>query len=81
MRLSPQLCHQHIGWNFKKLWQLKQTRKVINTGLEKKLREKGISVYQPSDILEEKFERPKYFLNVIFSAFNFKIYLIVGLTL
>lgn len=77
MRLSPRLCHQHIGWNFKKLWQIKQNRKVIYTGVEQKLREKGIPVYQPSDILEEKTERPKYLLAIdAFSFSNFELVLL-----
>ncbi|XP_068894590.1 large ribosomal subunit protein mL37 [Tenebrio molitor] len=53
MRLSRQLCKQHIGWHFKTLWATKSARKIEDTGVKKLLTEKGIPVVRPEDILND----------------------------
>nr|CAH7728461.1 unnamed protein product [Callosobruchus chinensis] len=54
MRISPVLFRQHIGWHFTKHWAVQGKRKPTNTGAEKILKQKGVQVFKPEDILYEK---------------------------
>ncbi|XP_044263303.1 39S ribosomal protein L37, mitochondrial [Tribolium madens] len=64
MRLSQQLCKQHIGWHFKKLWANKSIKKIEDTRVEKKLLEKGIPVVRAEDVLKEAFRQKHEFEKV-----------------
>lgn len=54
MKISPTLFRQHIGWHFDKHWAIQGKRKPIKTKAEQILKERGIQVCTPDDILKEK---------------------------
>lgn len=59
MRFTPRLCAQHLGWTFKKHWQVQGKRIAGNTGAVNELEKFGILVKDPVDILKDppKYER------------------------
>ncbi|CAG9768034.1 unnamed protein product [Ceutorhynchus assimilis] len=60
MRVTQILFKQHIGWHFKKHWLVQGKRKVVETGAEKILRQKGIVVKDPTEFLREKIPFEKF---------------------
>lgn len=61
MKISQILCKHHIGWHFKKHWQVQSKRTPILTDALKVLQAKGVTIYTPEDILKEKRTLEKYF--------------------
>lgn len=60
MRLTKSLFRQHIGWHFEKYWHERGKRKIINMKTEAVLKSKGIKVFKPEELLQEKREFKKY---------------------
>ncbi|XP_057661478.1 39S ribosomal protein L37, mitochondrial [Diorhabda carinulata] len=54
MRKTAVLRSQHIGWHFYKHWVIQGKRRPIETGAEKVLKNKNITLYKPEDFLKEK---------------------------
>lgn len=54
MKLTVILFRQHIGWHFKKHWRVQGKRKITETSALKILKQNGIPVYEPKDILGKK---------------------------
>ncbi|KAF5272436.1 hypothetical protein FQA39_LY07904 [Lamprigera yunnana] len=54
MKLYSALLAQHIGWQFKQIWKVKNNRKIRETEALKLLTEKGVPVYRPQDLFEKK---------------------------
>ncbi|KAF2901428.1 hypothetical protein ILUMI_04752 [Ignelater luminosus] len=54
MKFTAVLFRQHIGWHFKKHWHLQGKRRIIDTNAVKTLKQRGIPVYEPKDILGKK---------------------------
>lgn len=54
MKITFVLYRQHIGRHFKRHWWEQSKIKPIQTKAEEVLREKGIQVYEPDDILKEQ---------------------------
>ncbi|KAH8306456.1 hypothetical protein KR018_011842 [Drosophila ironensis] len=59
MRLTNRLCAQHIGWHFKKHWQVQGRRVPKETGATAELLKLGVNVRTPEEILNPKVERPR----------------------
>ncbi|XP_003736663.2 39S ribosomal protein L37, mitochondrial [Drosophila pseudoobscura] len=57
MRLTNQLCAQHIGWHFKKHWLIQGKRVPRETGAAAELLRLSAQVRTPNDILAPKKER------------------------
>lgn len=56
MRLTNKLCAQHIGWHFKKHWQVQGRRVPRETGAAAELLKMGIRVKTPDELLNKKQE-------------------------
>ncbi|PNF38453.1 hypothetical protein B7P43_G04033 [Cryptotermes secundus] len=56
MRLTAVLCKQHIERMFKKHWRLQKTRVPYPTEAESEMEARGIPIYEPNDIIEERRE-------------------------
>lgn len=56
MKLTKVLNRQHIGFMFKKHWLIQGKRVPIDTGVEEKLKEKGINVEDALEFIKEKSE-------------------------
>lgn len=56
MKLSQTLYKQSLSWHFKKFWVAQSKRKVVDTGAEKVLREKGVTLVRGEEFLVEKKE-------------------------
>lgn len=56
MRLTTVLCKQHIERMFKKHWRLQKARVPHLTEAESEMEARGIPVYEPDDIIEERRE-------------------------
>lgn len=59
MRVTSVLCKQHIERMFKKHWRIQKTRVPCPTEAESEMEARGIPVYEPEDIIEEKHEYVK----------------------
>ncbi|XP_022219384.2 39S ribosomal protein L37, mitochondrial [Drosophila obscura] len=57
MRLTNQLCAQHIGWHFKKHWLIQGKRVPRETGAAAELLRLAVQVRTPNDLLNPKGER------------------------
>ncbi|XP_055851735.1 39S ribosomal protein L37, mitochondrial [Episyrphus balteatus] len=53
MRFTNKLCAQHLGWMFKKHWQIQGKRVARDTGAASELAKLGIEVKNPKDVLKE----------------------------
>lgn len=53
MRRTPALYRQNIGYFFEKHWNTQGKKKLIDTGAEKVLKEKGVAICDPEDLLKE----------------------------
>ncbi|XP_075147365.1 mitochondrial ribosomal protein L37 [Haematobia irritans] len=60
MRFSPRLYAQHLGWTFKKHWQIQGKRVPSDNGALKELQKAGILVKDPSQIVKPQIEREIY---------------------
>ncbi|XP_030243611.1 39S ribosomal protein L37, mitochondrial [Drosophila navojoa] len=56
MRITNKLYAQHIGWHFKKHWQVQGRRVPRDTGAAAELLKMGIQVKTPDELLNEKKE-------------------------
>lgn len=56
MRLTLVLNRQHIGFMFKKHWLIQGKRVPLDTGIEEKLRAKGIPVEDALEFVKDKPE-------------------------
>lgn len=56
MRLTNKLYAQHIGWHFKKHWQVQGRRVPRETGAAAELLKMGIQVKTPDELLNDKKE-------------------------
>lgn len=56
MRLTAVLCKQHIERMFKKHWRLQKTRVPHPTEAASEMEARGIPIYEPNDIIEERRE-------------------------
>ncbi|XP_037955988.1 39S ribosomal protein L37, mitochondrial [Teleopsis dalmanni] len=54
MRLTSKLYAQHLGWMFKKHWQVQGKKVVHDTGAQAELEKLGIAVVDPNDIVNPK---------------------------
>ncbi|ALC46851.1 mRpL37 [Drosophila busckii] len=63
MRLTNKLFAQHIGWHFKKHWQVQGRRVPRETGAAAELLKFGIQVKSPEELLNTKHEFQ--FVNVV----------------
>ncbi|KAM7364116.1 mitochondrial ribosomal protein L37 [Cochliomyia hominivorax] len=57
MRFSPRLYAQHLGWTFKKHWQIQGKRIPNDTGAAAELQKLGIQVKDVEDIINPKLEK------------------------
>lgn len=57
MRLTSRLNAQHLGWTFKKHWQLQGKRTPIDTGALKELEKFGVQVKDAEDVVKPNLER------------------------
>lgn len=53
MRFTNKLCAQHLGWMFKKHWQVQGKRVARDTGAAAELTRLGIDVHNPQDVVKE----------------------------
>lgn len=53
MRFTNKLCAQHLGWMFKKHWQVQGKRVARDTGAASELAKLGIVVKNPEEVLAE----------------------------
>lgn len=56
MRLTNKLYAQHIGWHFKKHWQVQGRRVPRETGAAAELFKLGIQVKPTDEVLNPKIE-------------------------
>lgn len=54
MRLTRILCKQHIDRMFKKHWRIQGRKVPIQTGAEAELRERGIPLTDPLELMKDK---------------------------
>lgn len=54
MRLTPRLCAQHLGWTFKKHWQIQGKRIPRDTGAANELAKFGITVKDALEVASPK---------------------------
>lgn len=54
MKITQVLCKHHIGWFFKKHWHVQGRKKPVKSNIVQSLENRGITVYQPEDILKEE---------------------------
>lgn len=57
MRFTPKLYAQHLGWTFKKHWQLQGKRIPTDTGAINDLQKFGVNVKDAQDVINPKMER------------------------
>lgn len=54
MKITQILFKQHIGWHFKKHWQVQAKKTPMKTEVIDMLKNKGIHLHKPEDFLNEK---------------------------
>lgn len=59
MKLSQALCKQHIGWHFKQIWKVQQTRPILPTKGLQVLEKKGVPVVDANEVINSKREKEK----------------------
>lgn len=57
MRFTPRLHAQHLGWMFKKHWQIQGKRIPTDTGAASELEKLGIQVKGAEDVIKPKLEK------------------------
>lgn len=62
MRFSPRLYAQHLGWTFKKHWQIQGKRIPNDTGAASELQKLGIQVKDVEDVINPKLEKVRWVL-------------------
>ncbi|XP_023306786.2 39S ribosomal protein L37, mitochondrial [Lucilia cuprina] len=60
MRFSPRLYAQHLGWTFKKHWQIQGKRIPNDTGAASELEKLGIQVKDVEDVIKPKVEKLRF---------------------
>lgn len=67
MRFTNKLYAQHLGWHFKKHWQVQGKRIPRDTGAAVELEKLGIQIKDPKEVLETKVE----FQRLVFGECHF----------